>query len=493
MRHALIALLIACAAGTRRPPPRVDLRALLAAAAADLGSDADELRSRAYVRARSDALSAVVRASCEQGLDIVAMGGSITQGRGLSNVSSEHYAHRFARALESRCANASKLAVMLRGTRGRDSRYGVHQLPRVVEDDLSVSRPALLIIEFATNDFEGSGTPGAVSLATELLVGSALALNARPRAPVALVMLETSRGGRGMHANVTEKGRLDGCAAVIDFDSIEPKAPRWWVGSHPSALGHALMAALLVHLTDCARHWRNGTCVTQGNPDETPSRMSCARSASANPHTNSALRTPVTVLDAAVGDSRAFAPIDAQAVTGWRFVEEGDERWGWIATSSNSSTLRFRVTTAVGEVTIGFLRSWDEMACGQVDLFVDDDRAVPPRPDRGERAAFMNTRRRLGAKLTSALLDGRHRARTSVYHEHVFTDLLLLQQRALIAEVSFVSPQQCDAMQRERAEDGGGDAIQREKAEDGLLPGLGQQRRLEREEGKFKLLLIAAY
>ena len=75
----------------------------------------------------------------------------------------------------------------------------------------------------------------------------------------------------------------------------------------------------------------------------------------------------------------------------------------------------------------------------------------------------------------------------------MFTDLLLLQQRALIAEVSFVSPQQCDAMQRERAEDGGGDAIQREKAEDGLLPGLGQQRRLEREEGKFKLLLIAAY
>merc|ERR1712185_601831 len=101
-------------------------------------------------------------------------------------------------------------------------------------------------------------------------------------------MLETSRGGRGMHANVTEKGRLDGCAAVIDFDSIEPKAPRWWVGSHPSALGHALMAALLVHLTDCARHWRDDTCVTQEALTQAPSLSTCARAASAT--TTPALR-----------------------------------------------------------------------------------------------------------------------------------------------------------------------------------------------------------
>ena len=71
--------------------------------------------------------------------------GSITQGRGLADIPREQFARRFAAWLDRACPvrgaadGGGGHEVIVRGWRGRDSRYGVHALPAVVARDLNRS------------------------------------------------------------------------------------------------------------------------------------------------------------------------------------------------------------------------------------------------------------------------------------------------------------------------------------------------------------------
>ena len=160
----------------------------------------------------------------------------------------------------------------------------------------------------------------------------------------------------------------------------------------------------------------------------------------------------------------------------------------------------FEVRTSIGEVVVGFMRSYDDEASGVrwVCALVTLGEAAAAGDGGGGGAAASGPRAPRRA-LGSALLDARSESshRSSVYEEHGFYDALALRNRTVEVRVAPVARPECE---RRKA---AGETHTRANTEADELSGLRRTptppdadsaRRAPGDPGgKFKLLMVAAF